>query len=106
MAISKERAVEIAMRIAELTEDNEEITNLLKEVTDGVSDGYADADVYQKEGVTWKDAYTQLRKDYRKAFFSGSPTTEPGKNDPSGDDGDPGAFGAPPEPLKFYDLFK
>lgn len=106
MAITKDRAVEIAMRIAELTDDNEEISGLLKEVTDGIGSGFTDADVYQKDGVTWKDAYAQLRKDYRKAFFSGSPTNEPGGNDPSGDDGDPGAFSAPPEPLKFDDLFK
>lgn len=106
MAITKERAVEIAMRIAELTDDNEEISNLLKEVTDGVGAGYADADVFQKEGVTWKDAYTQLRKDYRKAFFSGSPTNEPEGNVPSGEPDGDGAFTAPETPLKFEDLFK
>lgn len=94
----------IYTKISELTNDNEEIMNMLSQLQQDADNpptsGYTDADVKDADGVTWKEKFNQSQKRYRDRFFGGAnepqPSAEP-TPEPEPDE---------PEEITFDDLFK
>lgn len=72
--ITKERLMEIAKKVTELTGDNEEVMTLLAEVTNDFEPTTApsDEDVKDTDGVSWKVKYQNMREKYIDRFFNGS----------------------------------
>lgn len=72
--ITKERLMEIAKKVTELTGDNEEVMMLLAEVTNDFepSTSPSDDEVKDKDGVSWKVKYQNMREKYIDRFFNGS----------------------------------
>jgi hypothetical protein len=97
MAITKERISEICASVSEKTGDNEEIMNLLKEITDN----YEMPDnglIYAPSGKTWKEEAETTKREYRERFFSGRVNEDPNDMPPDDDD--------PAKEVKFEDIFK
>lgn len=94
--ITKERLMEIAKKVTELTGDNEEVMTLLAEVTNDFepTSSPSDEDVKDKDGVSWKVKYQNMREKYIDRFFNGSS----GDNDPIDEE-------LPKEEVKFEELF-
>ena len=71
--ITKERLMEIAKKVTELTGDNEEVMTLLAEVTNDFEPTTPLYDeVNDKDGVSWKEKYQNMREKYIDRFFNGS----------------------------------
>ena len=71
--ITKERMMEIAKKVTELTGDNEEVMTLLAEVTNDFEPTTPQSDeVKDKDGVSWKEKYQNMREKYIDRFFNGS----------------------------------
>lgn len=71
--ITKERLMEIAKKVTELTGDNEEVMTLLAEVTNDFEPTTPPFDeVKDKDGVSWKEKYQNMREKYIDRFFNGS----------------------------------
>lgn len=98
--ITKERLMEIAKKVTELTGDNEEVMTLLAEVTNDFepTSSPSDEDVKDKDGVSWKVKYQNMREKYIDRFFNGSS----GDNDPIDE---PIDEELPKEEVKFEELF-
>lgn len=96
--ITKERLMEIAKKVTELTGDNEEVMTLLAEVTNDFepTTPVSDGDVKDTDGVSWKVKYQNMREKYIDRFFSGS-----------GEDIEPVVVDEelPEEEVKYEDLF-
>lgn len=94
--ITRERLMEIAKKVTELTGDNEEVMTLLAEVTNDFepTSSPSDEDVKDKDGVSWKVKYQNMREKYVDRFFNGSS----GDNDPIDEE-------LPKEEVKFEELF-
>lgn len=78
--ITKERLMEIAKKVTELSGDNEEIMALLAEVTTDFDTPVQTPheDLQDKDGVSWKVKYQNMREKYIDRFFSGdAPKDEP-----------------------------
>lgn len=71
--LTKERLMEIAKKVTELTGDNEEVMTLLAEVTNDFEPTTPLSDeVKDKDGVSWKEKYQNMREKYIDRFFNGS----------------------------------
>lgn len=98
--ITKERLMEIAKKVTELTGDNEEVMTLLAEVTNDFEPTTppSDDEVNDKDGVSWKVKYQNMREKYIDRFFNGSNW----ENEPIDEDEDEEL---PKEEVKFDELF-
>ena len=96
--ITKERLMEIAKKVTELTGDNEEVMTLLAEVTNDFEPTApaSDEEVKDKDGVSWKVKYQNMREKYIDRFFNGSSE----ENEPVIEDEE-----LPEEEVKFEELF-
>ena len=101
--LTAEQRKALFIKISELSGDNEDIMNSLAELQqDDTERGsnnntFTEADVQDKDGVSWKQKYDDMRTKYRERFFSG-PATEPDPEpEPEPDDA---------ESITFDDLFK
>ena len=76
--ITKERMMEIAKKVTELTGDNEEIMSLLAEVTSDFDAPQVTPkeDIEDTEGISWKVKYQNMREKYIDRFFGGEPAKE------------------------------
>lgn len=94
----------IYTKISELTNDNEEIMNMLSQLQQDADNppttSYTDADVKDADGVTWKDKFVESQKRYRERFFGGA--NEPKPQAESTPEPEPDE----PEDITFDDLFK
>ena len=72
--ITKERLMEIAKKVTELTGDNEEVMTLLAEVTNDFEPTatLSYEDVKDIDGVSWKVKYQNMREKYIDRFFNGN----------------------------------
>ena len=98
--ITKERLMEIAKKVTELTGDNEEVMALLAEVTNDFEPTAtpSDEDVKDKDGVSWKVKYQNMREKYIDRFFNGS--SEDNRDIEENEDEE-----LPKEEVKFEELF-
>ena len=98
--ITKERMMEIAKKVTELTGDNEEVMTLLAEVTNDFepTSSASDADVKDTDGVSWKVKYQNMREKYIDRFFNGSSEEKHNIDDDEDEE-------LPEEEVKFEELF-
>lgn len=87
--LTDEQFKEYLTKVSEITGDNEDVMNVLKEMQDNYEAPpiYTDDDVINKEsGKRWSDDYNDLKKAYRDRFFSKGEVTEQQKEDVSDDE--------------------
>lgn len=62
--------------IAEKTENNPEIMELIRGAQKDLSEMPSNDDVFDKDGERWRDKYYKSLDEYRKVFFGSKPTNE------------------------------
>lgn len=76
-------------KVSEISGDNEDVMNVLKEMQDNYEAPpiYTDEDVINKEsGKRWSEDYNDLKKAYRDRFFSKEEIIDQQKEDVSDDE--------------------
>lgn len=59
-------------RISELSGDNAEVMETLREIQDGYAEPeFTREQVYNNNGETWEQSYNNMVKKYRETFFAG-----------------------------------
>lgn len=59
-------------RISELSGDNTEVMETLREIQDGYAEPeFTREQVYNKNGETWEQSYNNMVTKYRETFFAG-----------------------------------
>lgn len=99
--MTAEERTAIYTKISELTEDNDEVMELLgqlkKDADENQPSNYTDSDVMDKDGVRWSEKYAQAQKRYRERFFSGTSESKEEEPEEKPDEA---------ETINFDDLFK
>lgn len=87
--LTDEQFKEYLTKVSEITGDNEDVMNVLKEMQDSYEAPpiYTDDDVINREtGKRWSEDYNDLRKTYRDRFFSKGEIIEQQKEDVADDE--------------------
>lgn len=89
---TKDEFTEKIKHISEVANDNESIMNELKELSDntiGIFDSIGSKEVEKDEdGVSFKEKYEDLKRQYRDRFFSSPEDVKRAQNSDSDNDGD------------------
>lgn len=70
--MTREELTEKITRISELSGDNAEVMNTLREIQEGFAESeFTREQVYNNNGETWEQSYNNMVTKYRETFFAG-----------------------------------